>query len=390
MSASDPKKLGRRVAGGLVVMGIVAGIVAFNGVHNRTNSETRLAKWTMAQSIQTVDVINPKLGSGPQELVLPGEIAAWYSAPIHARVNGYVKMWYKDIGAKVKAGEVLAEIDTPDLDQQVEQAEGELAKAQANASLAEVTAKRWETLRQSAAVSQQVTDEKDGDYKARLADVSSAKANVARLKAMEGFKKLTAPFDGIVTERKIDVGALVHSTESDATELFEVADIHEMRIYVDAPQSFAAQLHAGMNAKLMLSQYPGRTFNAVLTTTSDAISKKARTLLVELHRDNKDGLLQPGSFVEVHFELPPDQNVMVLPASALIFRSEKQQVAVVGMDNKVVLKTIEIGRDLGTEIEITSGLSPSDKVIRNPSDSIGNGDSVHIKGEAIASEASAR
>jgi len=390
MSASDPKKLGRRVAGGLVVMGIVAGIVAFNGVHNRTNSETRLAKWTMAQSIQTVDVINPKLGSGPQELVLPGEIAAWYSAPIHARVNGYVKMWYKDIGAKVKAGEVLAEIDTPDLDQQVEQAEGELAKAQANASLAEVTAKRWETLRQSAAVSQQVTDEKDGDYKARLADVSSAKANVARLKAMEGFKKLTAPFDGIVTERKIDVGALVHSTESDATELFEVADVHEMRIYVDAPQSFAAQLHAGMNAKLMLSQYPGRTFNAVLTTTSDAISKKARTLLVELHRDNKDGLLQPGSFVEVHFELPPDQNVMVLPASALIFRSEKQQVAVVGMDNKVVLKTIEIGRDLGTEIEITSGLSPSDKVIRNPSDSIGNGDSVHIKGEAIASEASAR
>jgi len=390
MSASDPKKLGRRVAGGLVVMGIVAGIVAFNGVHNRTNSETRLAKWTMAQSIQTVDVINPKLGSGPQELVLPGEIAAWYSAPIHARVNGYVKMWYKDIGAKVKAGEVLAEIDTPDLDQQVEQAEGELAKAQANASLAEVTAKRWETLRQSAAVSQQVTDEKDGDYKARLADVSSAKANVARLEAMEGFKKLTAPFDGIVTERKIDVGALVHSTESDATELFEVADIHEMRIYVDAPQSFAAQLHAGMNAKLMLSQYPGRTFNAVLTTTSDAISKKARTLLVELHRDNKDGLLQPGSFVEVHFELPPDQNVMALPASALIFRSEKQQVAVVGMDNKVVLKTIEIGRDLGTEIEITSGLSPSDKVIRNPSDSIGNGDSVHIKGEAIASEASAR
>jgi RND family efflux transporter MFP subunit len=290
MSASDPKKLGRRVAGSLVVVGIVAGIVAFSGVRSRTNSETRLAKWTMAQAIQTVDVINPKLGSGPQELVLPGEIAAWYSAPIHARVNGYVKMWYKDIGAKVKAGEVLAEIDTPDLDQQVEQAEGELAKAQANAFLAEVTAKRWETLRQSAAVSQQVTDEKDGDYKARLADVSSAKANVARLEAMEGFKKLTAPFDGIVTERKIDVGALVHSTESDATELFEVADVHEMRIYVDAPQSFAAQLHAGMNAKLMLSQYPGRTFNAVLTTTSDAISKKARTLLVELHRDNKDGL----------------------------------------------------------------------------------------------------
>ncbi len=385
MSARDPTKLGRKVVLCLAFTGVVAGAIAFSGVTSREKGEKHLAKWTMAQAIPTVDVIKPRLGSGPQELVLPGEIEAWYT-----RVNGYVKMWYKDIGAIVKAGDVLAEIDTPDLDQQVEQAEGELAKAQANASLAAITAKRWETLRQSAAVSQQVTDEKDGDYKARLADVSSAKANVARLEAMEGFKKLTAPFDGIVTERKIDVGALVHSTESNATELFKVADVHEARVYVNVPQSFAAQLHPGMKAKLMLSQYPGRSFEAVLTTTSEAISKKARTLLVELHRDNKDGLLQPGSFVEVHFELPPDKNVLVLPASALIFRGEKQQVAVVDMDNKVVLKIIEIGRDLGTEIEIISGLSPADKVIRNPSDSIGSGDTVRIKGDAIAKEASAR
>jgi RND family efflux transporter MFP subunit len=390
MSASDQKKLGRKVAWGLVFVGIVACIVAFSGVSSREKSETRLTKWTIAQAIQTVDVISPKLGLGPQELVLPGDIEAWYSAPIHARVSGYVKMWYKDIGAKVKAGDVLADIDTPELDQQVEQAKGELAKAQANASLAELTAKRWETLRQSAAVSQQVTDEKDGDYKARLADVSSAKANVARLEAFESFKQLTAPFDGVITERKIDVGALVHGTESTATELFDVADVHEMRIYVDVPQAFAAQLHPGMKAKLVLPQYPSRTFNAVLATTSDAISKKARTLLVELHRDNKDGLLQSGSFVEVHFELSPDPNVMVLPASAFIFRSEKQQVAVVGVDNRVVLRTIEIGRDLGTEIEILSGLSPTDRIIRNPSDSVGNGDIVHIKGEASASEASAR
>jgi RND family efflux transporter MFP subunit len=391
MSANLPKKLGRKVAWSLAFIGLVAGIVAFSGVTSREKSQVSLAKWTRAQAIQTVDVITPQRGIGNQELVLPGEVQAWYTAPIHARVSGYVQMWYKDIGAKVKATDVLAEIDTPELDQQLEQAKGELTKAEANATLAELTSKRWQALRQSNAVSQQVTDEKAGDYQARLADVTAAKANVARLEAFESFKKLTAPFDGVVTARKVDVGALVHGSETNATELFEVSDVHELRIYVDAPQAFAAQLHAGMTAKLKLSQYPDRTFDAVLAATSDAISRKSRSLLVELHLDNKDSLLQPGSFVEVHFALPPDKNVLSLPASALIFRGEKLQVAIVGPDDKIALKPIELGRDLGTEVEVISGLSPTDKVVRNPSDSIGNGDTVRIAGRgALASEASAR
>jgi RND family efflux transporter MFP subunit len=391
MSVSEPKKLGRKVAWTLGFAGIVAGIVAFSGVTSREKNETNLAKWTQTQAIQTVDVIMPTRGIGNQELVLPGQVAAWYTAPIHARVSGYVKMWYKDIGAKVKAGDVLAEIDTPELDQQLEQAKGEFSKAQANATLAELTSKRWQALRQSNAVSQQVTDEKAGDYQARLAEVTAAQANVARIEAFEGFKKLTAPFDGVVTARRVDVGALVHGSETNSTELFEVSDVHELRVYVDAPQAFAAQIHAGLTAKLKLSQFPGRTFDAVVATTSDAISRKSRTLLVELRRDNKDGLLQPGSFVEVHFELPPDKNVLALPASALIFRGEKLQVAIVGPDNKVTLQAIEIGRDLGTEVEVLSGLSPTDKVVRNPSDSLSNGDLVRIAGQApLASEASAR
>lgn len=392
MSPSDPKRLGRKVAWCLAFAGIIAGAVAFSGVTSREKSEVSLAKWTRERAVQTVSVITPEHNTNYQQLVLPGEVQAWYSAPLHARVSGYVKMWYKDIGAKVKAGDVLADIDTPELDQQLEQAKGELAKAVANAALAEITAKRWEALQKSNAVSQQVTDEKEGDYKARLAEVAAAKANVARLNAFEGFKQLVAPFDGVVTARRIDVGALVHDgIHSNSTELFEIADVHEMRIYVDVPQAYAAQIRRGMTAELKLSQYPDRIFHAAVATTSDAITRKSRTLQVELHRDNKDGLLQPGSFVEVHFKLPPDPNDLVLPASALIFRRDNLEVAVVGPDNKITLKPIQIGRDLGTTVEVRSGLSVTDRVVKNPSDSIANGETVRIPGQdGVAPKISAR
>ncbi|MGB8276443.1 MAG: efflux RND transporter periplasmic adaptor subunit [Methylovirgula sp.] len=392
MSPSDPKRLGRKVAWYLAFAGVIAGAVAFSGVTSREKSEVSLAKWTRERAVQTVSVITPEHNTNYQQLVLPGEVQAWYSAPLHARVSGYVKMWYKDIGAKVKAGEVLADIDTPELDQQLEQAKGELAKAVANAALAEITAKRWEALQKSNAVSQQVTDEKEGDYKARLAEVAAAKANVARLNAFEGFKQLVAPFDGVVTARRIDVGALVHDgTHSNSTELFEIADVHEMRIYVDVPQAYAAQIRRGMTAELKLSQYPDRIFHATVATTSDAITRKSRTLQVELHRDNKDGLLQPGSFLEVHFKLPPDPNDLVLPASALIFRRDNLEVAVVSPDNKIALKPIQVGRDLGTTVEVRSGLSVTDRVVKNPSDSIANGDTVRIAGQdGVAPKISAR
>lgn len=390
-AASERSSLGRTIGRRLALAGVVALAIAFAGIISREKSEADLVQETRAQAVPTVEVITPERGTGRQELVLPGEIEAWYSAPLYARVSGYVKMWYRDIGAKVKAGDLLAEIDTPDLDQQYEQAKGELARAQANEALAELTAKRWEAMRASQAVSQQTADEKVGDFEAKKADVAAAKANVARLEALEGFKKIIAPFDGVVTARKVDVGALVNSTPSNAPDLFDVSDVHELRVYVKVPQAFAARLHAGMTAQIKVPQYPDRTFDATLATTSEAISQKSRSLLVELHYDNKDGLLQPGSFVEVHFDLPSDENTLRLPASALIFRKNRPEVATVGIGDKIMLKPITISRDLGTEIEVQSGLAPSDHVVRSPWDSIADGDSVRIAGQdKAASEISAR
>jgi RND family efflux transporter MFP subunit len=389
--ASQPGRLGRKTMWRLGLLALIAVAVAVFGVTSRDRSEADLTHWTDTQAVPTVDVVMPENGVGPQELTLPGNVAAWYQAAIYARVNGYVKMWYKDIGAHVKAGDLLAEIDTPDLDQQYEQAKGELGTAQANEALADLTARRWEAMRASDAVSQQTADEKAGEYNATKAEVAAASANVARLAALEGFKRIVAPFDGVVTARNIDVGALVNSTPTSPLALFEVADIHELRIYVAVPQSFSAELHVGMIAELKLPQYPDRAFKATLATTSNAISAKARSLLVELHRDNKDGVLQPGSFVEVHFELPANAEVLRLPASALIFRRNQPEVATLGADQRVALRSIEVGRDLGTEIEVLSGLTTRDRVIRSPSDSIADGDEVRIASQdKVAPEVSAR
>jgi membrane fusion protein, multidrug efflux system len=387
----------------LALAGLAAIAVAFFGVGSREKSETGLSRWTDVQAVPSVDIVNPERGVGQQELTLPGNVEAWYQAPLYARVNGYVKMWYKDIGARVKAGDLLAEIDTPDLDQQYEEAKGELAKAQADEALAELTAKRWEAMRDTAAVSQQDADEKAGEYEASKAAVTAAKATVAKLAALEAYKRIVAPFDGVVTARNVDVGALVNSTPTNnrlgelpgtsatPSALFEVADVHEMRIYVAVPQSFSAELKPGMTAELKLPQYPDQSFKAILATTSNSISLQARSLLVELHRDNQDGMLQPGSFVEVHFQLPANREVLRIPASALIFRGSQPKVATVGPNDKVVLKPIEVGRDLGTEIEVLSGLKTSDRVIRSPWDSIANGDEVKIAAqEGTAAEASAR
>jgi RND family efflux transporter MFP subunit len=383
-SVKERSSLGRKVVSRLMLVAIAAAAIAFVGISSREREEGDLAHLTQDEAIPTVDLVNPARGTAAQHLVLPGEVQAWYSAPIYARVSGYVKMWYKDIGAKVKAGDVLAEIDTPDLDQQYEQAKGELAKAQANEALAQLTAKRWQAMRVTDAVSQQTADEKLGDYNAKKAEVTAAAANVARLKALEDFKKIIAPFDGVVTARKIDVGALVNSTPGNAPDLFDVADVHEMRIYVDVPQAFSSEVHVGMTAQLKLPQFPNQDFAAQVATTSDAISQHSRTLLVELRRNNKDGLLQPGAFVEVDFNLPPDPNALRIPASALIFRRTGPEVASVDRDNKVVLKPVLVGRDLGTEVEIKSGLSPQDRLIRSPSDSIADGERVRIAGETAA------
>ncbi len=371
---SAPVKAGRAI----LLLLAVAAFVAYTGISARRADEEQLAKWTQAQAMPSVAVVTPQRGKEARELVLPGNVDAYYSANIHGQVKGYVQDWREDIGAKVHQGEVLAVVDTPELDQSVAVAQSELAKAKANLALAKVTAARWDSLRASAAVSQQAADEKEADAKARAADVEAAQSNVDRLKAEKGFANIVAPFDGVVTARNVDVGSLVRADGTNAPALFTVADIHQMRIYVAVPESYAASLKDGMKATLELPEYPDRTFDATIVTTSHAIDQKSRTLLVELIADNKAGLLAPGAFARVHFEIPPDTKRLTIPASALLYRDNATQVAIVGVDNRIAFKKVHIARDLGTEVEIAGGLSQDQRIIANPPDSLDDGEEVRV------------
>jgi RND family efflux transporter MFP subunit len=363
---------------------VIAVAIAANGIIGRTQSKATLAQWTTAQAIPSVKVIRPLAGTGNQELVLPGNIEAFYEAPIYARVSGYVKMWYQDIGAKVKAGQLLAEIDTPDLDQQLNQARADLGTAQATASLAEIGARRWQALQNSESVSQQAVDEHTGDAAAKKANVAAAQANVQRLMAMENFKRITAPFDGVVTARKTDIGALINAGSGAGPELFSVADLHQMRVYVKVPQAQAALLKPGMTAKLKLPQYPDRLFDATLTASANAVAKDSRSLLVQLLADNPGGMLWSGTFAEVHFQLPANPDILHVPTSAVLFRQNGAELAVVGPDGRIILKPVDLGRDLGTTVEVRSGITATDQVVDGPSDSIDNGDQVKIADAAVA------
>ena len=356
-------------------MGAIA--VAYTGISGRRHDDEKLTQWTQEQAIPPVAVVAPQRGGGVRELVLPGNVDAFYSADIHGQVKGYVQEWRKDIGAKVHQGDILAVVDTPELDQSIAVAQGELARSKANLALAKVTAARWNSLRATAAVSQQTADEKDADARAREADVEASQSNVDRLKAEKGFANIVAPFDGVVTARNVDVGSLVRGDGTSSQSLFTVADIHQMRIYVPVPESYSAELKDGMKATLELPEYPDRKFEATILTTAHAIDPKSRTLLVELLADNKDGLLAPGAFTRVHFQLPPDPNTLTVPASALMYRDTAPRVATVGADNHIVLKEVQVERDLGTAVEIT-GLSPDERVVANPPDSIADGEEVRV------------
>src|SRR6202042_2460246 len=275
--------------------------------------------------------------------------------------------------------------DTPELDDRIAVAQSELAKAKANLALAKVTAARWNSLRASAAVSQQAADEKDSDQRAQAAQVDAAQSNVDRLKAQKAFANIVAPFDGVVTARNVDVGSLVRADGVDTPPLFTVADIHQMRIYVPVPETYAAQLRDGMKATLELPEYPDRTFGATIATTSHAIDPKSRTLLVELLADNQDGLLAPGAFARIHFVLPPDANAFRVPASAIMFRNNSAQVAI-ALDNRIALKKVHILRDLGTEVEIAAGLGQDQRIVINPPDSISDGEQVRVTQAAGGSQ----
>jgi RND family efflux transporter MFP subunit len=290
-----------------------------------------------------------------------------------------VRKWYKDIGAKVHRGDVLAEIDTPELDQQIAQAKADDASAEAARDLSRSTAARWTNLVAVDAVSKQEAEEKTGDFAAKTALVNAAEANVDRLTTMKTFARITAPFDGEVTERTIDIGALVNAgSGAGASALFTIADTHKLRVYVRVPQNYSAQIRPPMTAQLMLPEYPAQTFPATLVSTSNAISDQSNTLLAEFEADNPDGKLKPGAYAQVSVKLPESTHVVSIPSSALLFRSDGLHVATLGSNNRVVLKTVTIGEDLGTDIEISSGLNANDRVIDSPPDSLVNGDTVRV------------
>jgi RND family efflux transporter MFP subunit len=388
----------RRVLRVGVITAAAAIAVATFGIAQRRSHETEVTQWTNEQAVPTVALLTPTNGKSTESLTLPGTVQAWYEAPIYARVNGYLKNWYFDYGARVKKGDLLAEIDAPDLDAQLAAAQARLnsAKAvvnvrEAERQFAESTYQRWRESPKGV-VSVQEQEAKRADYNSAVARLNAAQAevnadqgDVDRLQALESFKRITAPFDGIVTARETDIGALINAGSGtgggNGPELFRVADIHEMRIYVQVPQQLSAGIQPGLATNVHLPQYPDKTFTATVATTSGAINLNARTLLVELHAKNPNGLLQPGAYVQVDFELPSNPDVVRIPTSALIFRERGLEVATVVPGNKVELRPVTLGRNLGTQVEVLQGLTVSDRVINSPPDSLTAGDVVRIVGE---------
>ncbi len=364
----------------------IACAIAARGIESRAVAGRQLVEWTNKAAVPTVQLAKVERGTVEESLTLPGTIQPYFKAPIYARVSGYLKSWQEDIGAHVKAGQLLGVIDTPDLDQQFEQAKANLATAEANEKVAIVTAKRWQALVGSQWVSQQANDEKAGAAAANKAIADGARANVGQLQALENFKNIVAPFDGVVTQRNTDVGALVNvgSGANAGMPLFEVSDLHKVRIYVQAPQAFTGQLAAGLKATFDMPQYPGRQFEATVVATSHAMDAGSRSMMIELQADNPDGALAQGAYAQVHFQLPSAPNMVRVPATALIPSDRGIQVAVLGDDNKAVLKTVRLGRDFGDRVEIVAGLGPQEKVIDSPPETLQNGDVVRLAPAAPA------
>jgi RND family efflux transporter MFP subunit len=387
MSPQPAKALSPRQ---LLLVGIIALIaaagIAANGLISRARDKHDLVQWTNAQAIPTVALAKLVRGDAEQKLILPGNIQPYSRATIYARVNGYLKSWSKDIGAPVKAGEVLASIEAPDLDQQLAQARATLASAKVNHDIAAVTAERNNTLVQRQVVSQQIADQTNADAEAKKAIMDSNAAYVGQLEAMQSFKQIVAPFDGVVTARNTDIGALI-SSGSAGQPLFDVADLHRVRIYVQVPQAFTADLRPGLKATFEMPQYPGQKFEATLVTTSKGMNEASRSMLVELQADNPDGKLFGGTYCRVDFLIPGDPNMVRVPATALMPVNRGVQVAVLGDDNKIVLKSIQLGRDFGDTVEVKAGLSPQDRVIDSPPETLQTGDTVQLAAPPPASAA---
>ena len=360
---------------GLIGAVIVVAVVA-TGVVTRANDARKLKDWTDRQAVPTVSVVPVERSAAGASLDLPGRLEAYARAPIYARVSGYLKSWKVDIGAPVKAGQLLAEIETPDLDQQLLQAKADLASAEANAALAATTAKRWQAMLGSDSVSRQEGDEKTGDFTAKQAIAKAARANVDRIEALKGFTRIVAPFDGMVTARETDVGALINAGSGSGPELFVVSDVRKLRVYVRVPQNYAPSIKPGQVATLSLPEYPGRTFQARVEASAGAVAAESGTTLIQLAVDNADGKLMPGSFASVRLDRPGDATALRVPASALIFDDKGMRVATLGADHKIVFKQVTILRDYGKTVEIGSGLGADDQVIESPPDGLVDGDTV--------------
>jgi RND family efflux transporter MFP subunit len=346
------------------------GVVIYSGIHSRAAAESRLKQQTEEGAIPTVSVIFPRQGAPTNEIVLPGVTQAFTDAPIYARTNGYLKHWYFDIGARVKKDQLLAEIDTPEVDQQLQQVRADLETAQANLAIAKITADRWQGLVQDGSVSQQETDQALSNLKAVQATVQSNAANVRRLEQLQSFEKVYAPFDGIITARQTDIGALIDAGAStQPRELFHMAAIRTLRVYVAVPEVYSPSVRSGGSATLTLEEFPGETLRGTIVRNTNSIDLASRTLLVEVDIDNATGRLLPGAYVFVHLKLPDQARSVVVSSNTLIFRKEGLQVGLV-RDGKAVLVPVKIGHDFGNTVEIISGVQPTDAVIVDPSDSL--------------------
>jgi membrane fusion protein (multidrug efflux system) len=375
MQVTAPPPRLKKVA---IVGAIAAVLIIGGGLALRFHEHHQLVQWTDAQLVPTVRLAPETDPDKLHTITLPGHLEAWYTSPIHARVNGYLKNWYKDIGDKVKAGDVLASIDTPELDQQLIQAKAVLTKARADANLANITSKRWQHLLASDSVSKQEADEKAGEAEAAQATVLAAKADVDRLDALESFKSIVAPFNGTVTARRTDVGDLISVNSDSSQELFTVADTTHMRLYVPIPQVDAGGIKPGMKVTLSVPEYPGRTFEATLLGNSGAINQTSGSMLAQFEANNVDGALKPGDYADVKLALETNPHLVSVPASALIFRAHGAQVAVLGPDGRAHLRDVHVGMDLGQTLLIDQGVERSDRVIENPPDSLMNGDLVRV------------
>jgi RND family efflux transporter MFP subunit len=381
-SASAPdvnrRGFGRVAINSAVLIAILGGLLTLQDGHARSVATATLTQETQRAAILSVDVVHPSLGAASSEVILPASVQGFIDSPVYARTSGYLLHWYADIGTHAKKGELLAEIQTPELDQQVQQAESDLATAQANYQLAEITAARWQKLLQKNAVSQQETDQATSDLNARRATVSAQAANLRRLQQLQGFEKIYAPFDGVITARNTDIGDLIQAGENTTPqELFHLSAINRLRIFVPVPEVYQSVLKSVRKVSISSDAYPRDHFTGTIARSSDAIDPLSRTLRVEVDIDNPNALLLPGAYVFVHLPLPADFQSLTIPSNALLFRKEGLRVGVV-RDGHVQLVPISIGHDYGDTVEVTAGLTRTDQVVLNPSDSLVSGTRVEI------------